>query len=232
MIKDGFYGMEKVSLLDFEGYVVCTLFTSGCNFRCPWCHNASLALSLVDESLDFNEILEYLKKRKGIIDGVCITGGEPTLMPSLTTYIKQIKDLGLMVKLDTNGTNPSIVKYLIDNNLIDYIAMDIKSSFSNYPNITNTPNVQIDILKETIKILETSSLPHEFRTTLIEEYHNDDEIIEIGKIVKGTKVFYLQKFVDRESCISQGFHEITKKKALEFKSLLERYVDKVELRGY
>lgn len=232
MIKDGFYGMEKISLLDYEGYVVCTLFTSGCNFRCPWCHNAPLALSMVDEPMNFDEILDYLSKRKGIIDGVCITGGEPTMMPSLITYIKQIKALGLLVKLDTNGTNPQVVKTLIDEHLVDYIAMDIKSSMENYPKITNTAVIQYDRIMTTIKLLEESNIPHEFRTTLIEEFHTENDIIEIGKIVKGTKIFYLQKYVERDSCISHGFHEIKKEKALEFKSLLEKYINKVELRGY
>lgn len=232
MIKDGFYGMEKISLLDYEGYVVCALFTCGCNFKCPWCHNAPLALSLVDNPLNFNDIIAYLEKRKGIIDGVCITGGEPTMMPSLKEYLIKLKALNLRIKLDTNGTNPEVIKDLITNNLIDYVAMDIKSGLQSYPKVTNTSIIQFEKIKTTINFLEKTNFPHEFRTTLIKEYHDENDIKEIGELIKGTKIFYLQKFVNRESCISQGFHEIEKKKALEYKSLLEKYVQNVELRGY
>ncbi len=229
---DGFVGIEKISLVDFEGYVTCTLFTSGCNFRCPWCHNGPLVNNDVEKPLDFNEIIDYLTSRKKIIEAVCITGGEPTLMASLPYYIKKIKDLGFVIKLDTNGTNPKMVKELIDNHLVDYIAMDIKSGTSNYSMVAGINKVPLEKIKETINILETSNIHHEFRTTLVKEFHDFDSIKEIKDLINGTKTYYLQHFVERDSSLSKGFHEVKKETAIEYKEYLEQFITNVYLRGY
>lgn len=231
-MKQIFYGMEKISLVDYEGYVVCTLFTKGCNFHCKWCHNGPLVNNEVSDYIDFSEIKQYLLSRKNIIDGVCITGGEATLNPLLPYYIKEIKNLGLKVKLDTNGTNSFMLQELLNENLLDYVAMDIKGSLNNYHIITDSKNPKIDEIKKSINILINGNIDYEFRTTLVEEYHNLKEIEEIGKLIKGAKVLYLQQFVEKETCIKQGFHSIPKEKALEYKSLLEKYVSIVNLRGY
>lgn len=231
-MKEIFYGIEKTSLVDYEGYIVCTLFTKNCNYRCQFCHNASLAL---DENIDiikFDEILQYLEKRKNVIDGVCITGGEPTLNESLPEIIRIIKNLNLKVKLDTNGTNPKMVKYLIDNNLVDYIAMDIKNGLSGYKKITNVNDPQLDNIQETIKILKENKVKYEFRTTLVDEYHQLNDILEIALLLNNEPLLYLQRFVDHGTCLKQNLHEVELKKALEYQSFLKNYIKDVKLRGY
>ena len=168
-----FVGIEKLSLVDFDNNLSVVLFCEGCNFRCPFCHNSSLVLCK-NEKIDFNDILEYLKERKKLLDGVVISGGEPTLMNDLAYKCKQIRDLGYLVKLDTNGTNPKVIKYLIDNKLVDHIAMDIKGSFVNYSEIVGLTSLDLNNIIESIKILKTSGISYEFRTTLVKEFHNEE----------------------------------------------------------
>ncbi len=227
-----FFGIEKLSLVDFENKLTCTLFTRGCNFRCPFCHNADLVLSTNLMPIAFDEIISYLKKRSNILDAVCITGGEPTLMPNLVECIKAIKELGYLVKLDTNGTNLAMIKQLVDNKLIDYIAMDIKNSISSYPKTVGLANINSDVLVDTIEYLKANHINYEFRTTLVQELHNEADIIAIGQLLKGAKILYLQKFTDHQTCLAENLHEVPKEKALDYKHLLNTYIDKVELRGY
>ena len=165
-----FCGIEKLSLVDFDGYISCTLFTSGCNYRCPFCHNSPLIKE--QPSLNMEEILNYLSLRKKMLDAVVITGGEPTLHKELPSVLKQIKDLGYIIKLDTNGTNPKMLKELIDKKLIDYVAMDIKASSNCYSLVTGVINPFLDNIKESINILKTSNINFEFRTTLVKEFHS------------------------------------------------------------
>lgn len=226
-----FVGMEKLSLVDFDSKIVCTLFSSGCNFNCAFCHNSPLIEEVKDNYLKFEEIIAYLKSRKNMLDGVCITGGEPTLMDDLKEKIIQIKELGLLVKLDTNGTNPRILKELIEEKLIDYVAMDIKNSLEEYHKICRVECVNLDAITESINILMASNIDYEFRTTLIDEYHNTDNILKIGSLIKGTKKYFLQKYTYRDTC-PLVLHEVKKEKALEFQSLLSKYIESVNLRGY
>ena len=231
---DKFYGIEKLSLVDYEGKLACTLFTGGCNFRCPFCHNSSLVKNAFDiKPIDDNKYLSYLEKRKNTIDAVVITGGEPTLMPSLLDKIKTFKNMGYLVKLDTNGTNPEIVKKLIKEKLIDYIAMDIKNSIELYPLTTGVNNQEyINNVLETINILKQNQVEYEFRTTLIDEFHSKESIEKIGELLKGANKIYLQKFIDRGTCIQSNLHEVQIKNALEYKCILEKYIPIVNLRGY
>lgn len=225
-----FCGMEKLSLVDFDGKLSCTLFTGGCNYKCPFCHNSSLMS--MQQTIDFEEILNFLKSRKKMLDAVVITGGEPTLHQNLPIIIKKIKDLGYLIKLDTNGTNPKMLKELIDNKLIDYVAMDIKTSFNNYNLVTNTLNPLIDNVKESINILKTTNINYELRTTLVKEYHNLDTIEEMKQLLVGTKNLFLQKFILRDTCINQNLHEIDIDTANIYKKILETTIEKVSLRGY
>lgn len=226
-----FVGMEKLSLVDYDSKIVCTLFSSGCNFNCAFCHNSPLVIKNTDGAIPFKEIIDYLKSRKNMLDGVCITGGEPTLMDDLKEKIIQIKSLGILVKLDTNGTNPHLLKELIEAKLVDYVAMDIKTSLKEYHKICRVNFVDIDAIKESINILMTSGIDYEFRTTLIDEYHNYENIKAIGILIKGSKKYFLQKYIYRETCPIL-LHEVNKKKALEFQSLLNQYIENVNLRGY
>ena len=225
-----FCGIEKLSLVDFDGYISCTLFTSGCNYRCPFCHNSPLIKE--QPSLNMEEILNYLSARKKMLDAVVITGGEPTLHKELPSVLKQIKDLGYIIKLDTNGTNPKMLKELIDKKLIDYVAMDIKASSNCYSLVTGVINPLLDNIKESINILKTSNINFEFRTTLVKEFHTLDSINEMKELVSGAKKLYLQKFVLRDTCLNQKLHEVDLETAKCYKSILEEVVETVNLRGY
>lgn len=234
-MKTEFFGMEKVSLVDAEGYIVCTLFSNNCNFRCPFCHNAPLILNNLTTPLDFNEIMNYLSLRKNVLDGVCISGGEPTLMTDLKEKIKKIKELGLFIKLDTNGSNPEKLESLIKENLIDYVAMDIKNNLDDYPKTIGLENNCKKLIENVVKsmnILKSSSIKYEFRTTLVKEFHDEKAIKKLGLLLDGAPILYLQHFISRESCLNPSLHEVPKEKALEYQNLLKTNVKIVKLRGY
>ena len=224
-------GLDKMSLLDYEDKISCVLFYKACNFRCPFCHNGLTVLEAEDEFL-FEAVLEYLKSRIGLLDAVVFTGGEPTLEPNLKEHIKQVKDLGFLIKLDTNGTNPTILKDLIDSNLLDYIAMDIKNSEGKYPLTTGVKKVDMGAIKESIDIIMKSGVPYEFRTTLVDEFHKMEDMNGLGQLIKGAPILYLQKFVERDGCIQKGLHEVKEEIANKYKDILLNYVKDVELRGY
>ena len=227
-----FVGLDKLSLLDYEDKMSCVLFSKACNFRCPFCHNGLTVLE-AEEYIPWEEIMKYLKLRKGMLDAVVVSGGEPTLLPNLIDKLKDIKLLGYEIKLDTNGANPDLVKQYIDSKLIDYVAMDIKNSEEKYPLTTGVKTVDMDSIKKTIKLLKEAGIAYEFRTTLVQEFHNSlDDIKGIGELIKGSKILYLQKFVDREGCIQKGLHEVDEQTAKKYQDVLLQFVDKVELRGY
>ena len=226
-----FVGIDKFSLLDYEDKVSCILFCKPCNFRCPFCHNGTTVLE-AETTIPFDDILDYLKSRKGLIDAVVVSGGEPTLMPDLKEKIIKLKELGFLIKLDTNGTNPEVIKDLYESNLIDYVAMDIKNSFKKYSLTCGVKSVPLDKISQSILYLMNSGIDYEFRTTLIDEFHDTQDIREMAETLKGAKRLYLQKFVDRESCIQRGLHEVSKEKAESFVEILKPYIDKVSLRGY
>ena len=226
-----FTGIDKMSLLDYEDYVSVVLFTPKCNYRCPFCHNGKSVLES-DAIIDFDDILSYLKSRKGLIDAVVITGGEPTLMPELKERIIKIRELGLRVKLDTNGSNPDVLKDLVSSNLIDYVAMDIKNSLKEYPATCGVNKVDENKLKESIEFLISGKVDYEFRTTLVKEFHSEESINEMASLIKGAKRLYLQKFVDREGVLRPGLHEVDQVDAEKYASTLRNYVKQVNLRGY
>ena len=231
-MENEFVGLDKLSLLDYEDKMSCVLFSKACNFRCPFCHNGLTVLE-AEEYIPWEEIMKYLKLRKGMLDAVVVSGGEPTLLPNLINKLKDIKSLGYEIKLDTNGTNPDLVKQYIDSHLIDYVAMDIKNSEDKYPLTTGVKSIDMDNIKKSIKLLKESGIAYEFRTTLVNEFHNNiDDIKGIGELIKGARIIYLQKFVDREGCLQKGLHEVEEEKAKEYKKILEGFVNKVELRGY
>jgi len=225
-----FVGIDKFSLLDYDEKVSVVLFSPACNFRCPFCHNGESVLN-ANTPIPFNEILEFLKSRVGLIDAVVFTGGEPTLMAELKSRIKQVKELGFLIKLDTNGTHPNVLEDLINEGLLDYVAMDIKNSEKMYAETTGCPGVNIENIKKSIEILRNSGVNYEFRTTLVKEFHSEESIREMRDLVKGAKKIYLQKFVDREGVIRKGLHEISLEEAIHFKNILSPLIP-TELRGY
>ena len=224
-------GIEKFSLVDYEGKLATTIFLNGCNFRCPWCHNSSL-ISFEGEKLDLDNLYDYLNKRKNVLEAVCISGGEPTLNPYIIPLLENIKKIGYNIKLDTNGSNPDVLETLIKNNLIDYIAMDIKNDEFNYPTTIGLDNINFNNIKKSIKLIMNSNLDYEFRTTLVKELHNEESIKNIANLIKGANKYYLQKFILRESCLNQSFTEVDIDTANIYKSILEKEIKNVYLRGY
>lgn len=225
--------MEKLSLVDFDGFVAATVFTGSCNFRCGFCHNSALVLD--SKSLPVipeNEILDYLNKRKGILEGLCITGGEPTLNPDLPEFIKKVKDIGYSVKVDTNGTNPEMVKLLAKEKLADYFAIDIKNDRENYAEIIGFKTFDTRKIEKTVEFLLSGKVGYEFRTTLISEYHKAENIKRIAEWIKGADKYFMQKFKSGDNCISQGLNPVPEETAKEFAEIIRPHVKKVALRGY
>jgi len=226
-------GLQKMTLLDFPGKVACTVFLQGCNFRCPFCHNSDLLGSDGPEPIPVETLLAFLKKRVGLLDGVCITGGEPTLQPDLPHLLRQIKDLGYAIKLDTNGSRPTMLKQLASENLIDYVAMDIKNCPDRYSETIGLSQMPAEI-EESIAFLLEGDLDYEFRTTVVEEFHNEAAIEAMGQWLshKGkAKRLFLQPYADRDSVLKQGLHSPSSEKLRRFKAILEPYADFVEIRG-
>mgnify|MGYP003430320930 FL=1 len=212
-------GLQKVTLLDFPGHVACTVFLGGCNFNCPFCYNASLIGSVdAEELMSSDEFFKYLNNRKGILDGVAITGGEPLLHKEVKEFIQRIKNLGFKVKLDTNGSFPKVLKNLIDEQLVDYVAMDIKNTLDKYC-LTVGCKINIEDIKESIQILINSNIDYEFRTTIVKEYHSIDEFTKIGELIKGAKKYFLQCYQYRESVREKTLNAMTKE---ELTSCLEK----------
>ena len=224
-------GIDKLSLLDYEDKVSIVLFSQACNFRCPFCHNGESVLNAQSE-LDFDEILAYLKTRTGLVDAVVFSGGEPTLEPNLEVKIKAVKSLGFLIKLDTNGTNPVLLEKLIDEGLIDYVAMDIKNSPSLYAKTSGVTNVNLDSIRKSISIIMKKAPDYEFRTTLVKEFHEKMDYQEFLNLIKGAKRLYLQKFVDREGCIKKGLHDVDEVEASKLRDYLSSEIPEVNLRGY
>ena len=226
-------GFEKLSLVDFNDKIGCTIFVHGCNFRCPFCHNYDLVCSnpLDFEEISFTSILEYLRFRKGKIEAVCVTGGEPTLNYDLKEKLAEIKKIGYYIKLDTNGSNYLLVRELLEKGLVDYVAMDVKNSLQMYKE-TIGKDINVSECKKTIDFLINSSYDYEFRTTLVDEFHSYESKREKGELIKGAKRLYLQKFVQSENCLQSNLSEVSHDKANEYKKILSEYVKDVYLRGY
>ena len=225
-------GFEKFSLLDYDNKVSAVFFFAGCNMRCPFCHNADIVLNPNSTpDLDINEAMEYLKNRKGLIDAVVVSGGEPTLLPELLSLLRDIKELGYEIKLDTNGTNPKVLKDIMDEDLVDYFAMDIKNSFKKY-SLTSGKNINIHDIQDSIHLIMSSGKDYEFRTTLVKEFHERMDYDTFLSLIKGAKRLFLQKFVDREGCIKKGLHEVSIEEAEKLRDYLAKGIPEVTLRGY
>ncbi len=227
------FGLEKLSLVDYDGKVVATVFTGACNFRCGFCHNAPLVTSVSNLPVFSEEdILSYIKKRQGILDGVCVTGGEPTLNKDLPEFCEKLKNLGVSVKVDTNGTNPDMVKTLYENGLADYFAVDIKNDKANYAKIIGFDEYDTSKVEKTVEFLLGGGAPYEFRTTLIKEYHGAENIKAIAEWIKGADKYFLQKFKQSDTCISNALNGVDEATAKEFIQILTPYIPSVKLRGY
>jgi pyruvate formate lyase activating enzyme len=224
-------GLQKLSLLDFKGYLAATIFTGGCNFSCPFCHNKSLVLHPNDLSnISEDEIFSFLKSRYGKLEAVCITGGEPTLQHDLTSFIHNVKNLGYKVKLDTNGSNPNILKELLDYNLLDYVAMDIKNTRKKYPVTTNSA-LSLDAIDYSISLIMSSPVSYEFRTTVVKELHTKEDIKTISQRIAGASTYYLQPYIQSPGVINPVYTSYTKKELQILLHIATPYVKKCAIIG-
>lgn len=225
-------GFQKLTLLDFPGTMACTVFTKGCNFRCPYCHNASLVVGADAPVIEENELLSFLKKRQGILEGVAITGGEPLLHRDIKELLLKIKELGYKIKLDTNGSNPSLLKELVSLNLLSYVAMDIKNSKENYYKAIGTDKISLELLEESKDFLLENRVPYEFRTTVVKGIHEKEDIVSLAKWIGGAEKLFLQQFKDSGELIApEDLEAFSKEEMEELAELAKPYVKSVTLRG-
>jgi len=246
------HGFQKLTLLDYPEHIAATVFTGGCNFRCPFCQNGDLVEKPWEQPMiPEEEVLEVLKKRQGMLQGVCITGGEPTLQKDLKDFILKVKELGYPVKLDTNGYRPEVLRVLLAENLLDYVAMDVKASLGNYAKVAGCSELDVGKIRESVELLKGSSIPYEFRTTVVKGLHTLEEFEEIGQLLVGARAYYLQAFRASERVLGwkqrSGFGngkmlsaEAEPEQILSTFSVEEmermalvvrKYIDRVELRG-
>lgn len=226
------HGKTGLSLLDYPGHLACTFFTGRCNLRCPFCQNAGLVIAPQKEPvISMDEALSYLKKRAGLFEGVCISGGEPTLQPDLADFLRSCRELGYLTKLDTNGTRPEVLASLLSAGLLDYIAMDIKNSPHNYVATCGTADVSLPDIERSIRLIRESGISYEFRTTIVTELHKEGDLIAIGEWLRGAKRYALQAFRDSDSVIYRGFHSYSAEELQNFCTLLKPYFREVLLRG-
>lgn len=226
------HGFQKLTLLDYPGRLACTIFLGHCNFRCPFCQNSGLVLAPEQEpTVPVEEIMETLKKRRGILDGVCITGGEPTVSRELPEFAKEIKKLGYAVKLDTNGTNPDMVKTMVKEGVLDYVAMDIKNSPEKYSETAGVENVNLEAVCETVEFLKSGKTDYEFRTTVTRELHKKEDFLKIRKWLSGSRRYFLQAYQESEQVIRPIYSSYSREQLENFRQLLLEEIEQVELRG-
>lgn len=225
-------GLQKLTLLDFPGRVACTVFTPGCNFRCPFCHNASLVLGDLEGSF-FNEeeFFRFLGKRKGILDGVAITGGEPLLQPDIGDFLARIREMGFQTKLDHNGSRPDVLRDLIGRGLLDYVAVDIKNSKEKYTETAGCVPAMVDRVSETVELLKQGNVHYEFRTTVVKELHEEEDFRKIGEWIRGAENYFLQKFEDSGELIQEGWNAAGKEEMQRYLETVRPYVMNAALRG-
>lgn len=224
-------GLQKLTLLDYPGRLAATVFLGGCNLRCPFCHNASLVVRSDDNEISEDELFSFLESRRGKLSGVCITGGEPTLNPTLPSFINKIRALGYSVKLDTNGTNPDMLESLVRDGLVDYVAMDIKSSPERYAAVSGVPGLDVSPVERSVRFLLRGEVEYEFRTTVVRELHTAEDFDSIGRWIRGARAYFLQPFKDSGDIIEDGFSSYSK---AEIEAILERvraYIPNAQIRG-
>jgi len=224
-------GLNKTTLLDYPGCVAATIFVGGCNFRCPFCHNGDLVLCSANlKEYSQEEILTFLNKRKNVLEGVCITGGEPTLYEQLPEFIERVKELGYKVKLDTNGSHPAMLKKLVKEQKVDYVAMDIKAPKEDYDKVCGV-TVDIEKIQQSVDILKNGNVPYEFRTTVVNELHRKEDILEIGRWLLGADNYYLQNYQETDKNLCGGFSPMEKEKLIGLEEELKKYINNVKVRG-
>ena len=226
-------GLQTLSLVDYPGKLAATVFTGGCNLRCPFCHNALLVNRLEEnrETHPVPEVLDFLRTRRGLLDGVVISGGEPLLQPNVEEFARSVKELGFAVKLDTNGCFPQRLAALLEAGLVDYVAMDIKNSPARYPETVGLPGFDLSPVRESAALLMASRTSFEFRTTLVRELHTAEDLLAVGRWLEGAPRYFLQRFVDSGDLVGQGLHPFSPEEMRDFMQLLQPFFGEVALRG-
>lgn len=224
-------GLQTLTLLDYPCKVACTVFTSGCNMRCPFCHNASLVCGEVPPFMEKEEFFAFLKKRTGVLDGVCVTGGEPLLQEGLIPFLLEVKEKGFTTKLDTNGLLHDRLRAVVEAGAVDYVAMDIKNCKARYAETAGVPGLDLAPIEKSVQFLMEGSVDYEFRTTVVKELHNKADFDEIGRWLKGAKRYFLQSFKDSGDILSPGLSPMEKADLLEIRDRLRAEIPGVELRG-
>ncbi len=224
-------GLQKMTLLDYPGRVACTVFLGGCDFRCPFCHNFELITGPMPTAIEEEEFFAFLNKRHGLLDGVAITGGEPCLRRDLPDFLETIHKAGFPVKLDTNGNHPAMLRQLVEEGLVDYVAMDIKNSPGKYAQTIGLPTVDLEPIDESIRFLMRSNVTYEFRTTVVREFHEKRDFEEIGKWIEGADRYFLQAFTDRDTVPSRTLTSPDPQALQAFRDIVSRYVKHAEIRG-
>lgn len=226
------HGLQKLTLLDYPGRVACTVFLGGCNFRCPFCHNSELLdAQSAEPVMTDGELLAFLDKRRGMLEGVCITGGEPLLRGDLPQLLREIKALGYQIKLDTNGTMPEKLGELIDAGLVDYVAMDIKNDLPRYAKTAGLDRVDAEKVRESVQLLLRDTVDYEFRTTVVDELHDAESFRAIALLIAGAKRYFLQPFVDRDTVAFAGLHAPSAETLEEYAKIVRPHVAQVAVRG-
>ena len=227
-----FGGIQKLSCLDYPGLVACTVFTNGCNFRCPFCHNAPLVSGGSPERIPEEEILSYLKKRQGILEGIAVTGGEPLLHPGIAAFLEKVKALGYKVKLDTNGSKPDLLQALVEQGLVDKVAMDIKNSPDTYGQTVGLPDFEIAPVEESKNYLLTSAVDYEFRTTVVKGLHTEKSLLDAARWIAGAKAWFLQCYQERDTVLSpEGLSSYTAEELYALLQAVQAHIPTAALRG-
>ena len=225
------HGIQKLTLVDYPGHPAAILFTGDCNFRCPFCQNASLVLSSSSEPLIADEeIFSFLTKRKGMLDGVVVTGGEPTLQRDLIPFLGRLKTLGYLVKLDTNGYRPEVLEKAMESGYVDYVAMDIKTSLDEYPVVAGIKNLDVSRIERSVELLKSGAVDYEFRTTVVEPLHHKENFEKIGELLKGCRRYYLQSFVDSGNIIGKNCFPPSQEQLKNYLKTVSNYIESVSIR--
>ena len=227
-----FSGLQKLAMVDYPGKLAATVFTGGCNLRCPFCHNAVLVLHPDQaEHLREADILDFLSRRRGLLDGVVLSGGEPLLHDGAADFLRQVRDLGFAVKLDTNGCFPDALAFLLEEGLLDYVAMDIKNQPEKYPLTVGVSGFDIAPVRESVHLLARSGMDYEFRTTAVREFHTAEDFLAIGRWLEGAPRYFIQNFVDSGNLVGTGCHGFSPHELQAFAALLQPFFSTVDVRG-
>lgn len=224
-------GLQKMTLLDYPGHVACTVFLGGCNFRCPYCHNFEIVTGPMTHEMTVDDFLRFLDKRHGLLDGVAVSGGEPCLNQDLPGLLEAVQKAGYQVKLDTNGSKPDMLKRILDQGIVNYVAMDIKNSPEKYEETTGLSRIDLAPIRESVCMLMGSGIEYEFRTTVVDELHTAKDIKAIGEWINGAEMYYLQPFTDRDTVPFEGFHAPSPEILKEYIEIVRPYVKHAAVRG-